>query len=54
VARAWLEPGADVALRLRVTHTLDVSRRGEIALVATSEEEMYAAVRTWLEAFTAA
>jgi hypothetical protein len=53
VVRAWLEEGAEVGLRARVTHTLDVSRRGEIVLVAATQEEIYAAVRTWLEAFTA-
>jgi hypothetical protein len=53
VVRAWLEDATDKSLRARITHTLDVARPGETVILTATREEVYAAVRSWLEAFTA-
>jgi hypothetical protein len=53
VVRAWLEDATDRSLRARITHTLDVARPGETVILTATREEVYAAVRSWLEAFTA-
>jgi hypothetical protein len=53
VVRVWLEDASEAGLRARITQTLDVARRGEIVIVTATRDEVYAAVRTWLEAFTA-
>jgi hypothetical protein len=53
VVRAWLEDASDKRLRARITHTLDVARPGETVIVTAGREEVYAAVRSWLEEFTA-
>jgi 16S rRNA G1207 methylase RsmC len=52
VVRAWLEDATDEGLRARITHTLDVARPGETVIVTARREEVYAAVRSWLEEFT--
>jgi hypothetical protein len=52
VVRAWLEDASDKRLRVRITHTLDVARPGETVIVTATREEVYAAVRSWLEEFT--
>jgi hypothetical protein len=53
VVRAWLEDATETGLRVRITQTLDVSRHGENVIVAARRDDVYAAVRSWLEAFTA-
>ena len=51
VVRAWLEGATEKRLRARITHTLDVARPGEIVIVTATREQVYAAVRSWLEEF---
>jgi 16S rRNA G1207 methylase RsmC len=51
VVRAWLEDAGDKRLRARITHTRDVARPGETVIVTAGREEVFAAVRSWLEAF---
>jgi hypothetical protein len=52
VIRAWLEDDVEhEALRARIKQTLDVSRPVTTEVVARSEEEILAAVSTWLHAF---
>jgi hypothetical protein len=51
VVRAWLEGATEKRLRARITHTLDVARPGEIVIVTATREQVYAAVRSWLDEF---
>jgi hypothetical protein len=51
VVRAWLEDATEKRLRARITHTLDVARPGETVVVTATREEVYAAVRSWLDEF---
>jgi hypothetical protein len=52
VIRAWLEADRDqLALRARVTRTVDVSAAEPTETVAASEREILAIVDAWLEAF---
>lgn len=53
VVRAWLEDAGKRGLRARITHTLDLSRRYETVVVVATPEDVYAIVRSWLEAFMA-
>jgi hypothetical protein len=53
IVRAWTEGDADGRLRATVTSSLDIEHREEIVSAAASPEEVYAAVRVWLEAFLA-
>lgn len=53
VIRAWLEPGVEEnALRARITRTLDVAAPQTFETAAASEEEILAAVRAWVRAFS--
>jgi hypothetical protein len=50
VIRAWLEKGAENdALRARITSTSDVGQAAPIEAVSTSESEIVAIVRAWLQ-----
>jgi hypothetical protein len=53
VIRVWMEPGGPAALRARVTHILDIVVADEAVIIAASQEEIYAAVQAWLQAFVA-
>jgi len=54
VVRVWLEddPG-DRGLRARITHTLDLTEDMEVVVAAATTEDVYVAVRDWLEAYLA-
>jgi hypothetical protein len=51
ILRAWTEEPSD-AIRVRITHTLDVSSDEQQSRVAASAEEVVDAVRRWLAAFS--
>lgn len=51
VVRAWIEEDAERGLRARITSTLDIARGDEVVSLAARPEEIYEAVREWLEAF---
>jgi hypothetical protein len=53
IVRAWLEDGTETPLRARIIHTLDVTGHGEILTAVATQEEIHAAVQTWLDAFMA-
>ncbi len=53
VIRAWTEALAERSLRARITQTLDISTGTSVETAAGSEEEIFAAVRAWLQAFAA-
>jgi hypothetical protein len=51
VLRAWLEPGAEPRLRVRITHSLNVGRQEPTVAAAATVEETEDIVRAWLIAF---
>lgn len=51
VVRAWLEDASNLALRARITQTLDIAAQDELIIVASSTEDVCDAVRAWLDAF---
>jgi hypothetical protein len=52
VIRAWIE-GEPPTLRMRITHTLDVSLGEDESTAAASVDEACAIVRRWLEELSA-
>lgn len=51
VVRVWIEGDSDDAgLRARITQTVDLHSGPEVSVAATSDD-VYAAVRGWLEAY---
>ena len=50
IVRVWLETDAH-GFRARMTQTLDATGREEAMATAAEPEDVYAAVRTWVEAF---
>jgi hypothetical protein len=54
VIRVWIEPGAGGGIRARITRTLDVAERDEVATAASTPEEITRTVGDWLDAFLAA
>jgi hypothetical protein len=50
--RAWTE-GEPKSLRVRITRTLDVSRRESESTAAASIDDVCAVVRRWLEEYVA-
>ena len=55
VIRAWQEAGSSNRVHARITQTLDADEpnRKETVAVAAGKTEILAAVRSWLEAFSA-
>jgi hypothetical protein len=53
IVRAWHEDDPAASLRVRITSTLDISRGDELVSAAATPEEVYEALRAWLEAFLA-
>jgi hypothetical protein len=53
VVRVWIEPGADQlkGLRARITSSPNLSTTGEMIRVASTREEILAAVGSWLDGF---
>jgi hypothetical protein len=52
VVRAWIE-GDPAQLKARITHTTDVAAREPVSTTASTAEQIYAAVRRWLDEFEA-
>jgi hypothetical protein len=52
VVRAWIE-GDPAQLKARITQTIDVAARESATTTASTAEQIYGAVRRWLEEFEA-
>lgn len=50
IVRAWVEADSGRGLRARITQTLDLETREESVTLASSVDEVVAAVRVWLDA----
>lgn len=51
IVRLWIEGNAREGFRARITQTLDSTRRERTMATAADPEDIYAVVRTWVEAF---
>ncbi len=51
IVRLWIEGNAREGFRARVTRTLDSTGHEEEATTAADPEDVYAVVRSWVEAF---
>ena len=51
VIRVWIEPGIGGGIRARITRTLDVAERDEVATAASTPEQITRTVSDWLDAF---
>ena len=49
--RVWIEGDPPPSLRARITRTLDLTRRDEVATVASSAQEIETVVHDWLREF---
>ena len=53
VVRLWIEANARDGFRARITRTLDAAGPEQAPASAATPEDIYAVVRTWVEAFVA-
>jgi hypothetical protein len=53
VVRVWLEGPPETGFRARVTSTPDLAGHEEFAVTAATPEDVYRAVRIWLEQLVA-
>jgi len=51
IVRLWIEGDVREGLRARITQTLDSTGREQTTATAADAEDVYAVVRTWVEAF---
>lgn len=51
IVRLWIEGNATGGFRARITQTHDSSGLGQAMTTAGNPEDLYAVVRTWVEAF---
>lgn len=51
IVRLWIEGNAREGFRARITQTLDSSGCEQATATAADPEDVYAVVRTWVEAF---
>jgi hypothetical protein len=51
IVRLWIEATADSGLRARITQTQDATGPDQATASAATPEDIYALVRTWVEAF---
>lgn len=51
IVRLWIEGNAHEGFRARITRTLDSTGREQELAAAAAPEDIYAVVRTWVEAF---
>ncbi len=49
--RLWLEDQGEDRFRARISHTLDSMLHDQTSAIAGNPEDLYAAVRTWVDAF---
>ena len=54
VVRAWIEGSPETGFRARVTRSLDLDTRDQTITAVGSVDAVMAAVRQWLDEFTAA
>ena len=53
IVRLWIDGNPRDGLRARITQTLDTADAEQSMATAADPEDIYAAVRTWIEAFVA-
>jgi hypothetical protein len=51
VVRVWIESTAREGFRARITHTLDSTGHEGVIAATADPEDLYAVVRSWVEAF---
>ncbi len=51
IVRLWIEGNAHEGFRARITRTLDSTDHEQEMATAAAPEDIYAVVRTWVEAF---
>lgn len=51
IVRLWIEGDAHGGFRARITQALDSASREQTMATAADPEDVYAVVRTWVEAF---
>ncbi len=51
ILRLWIEADADEEFRARITQTLDSTGTEQAIATAADPGDIYAVVRTWVEAF---
>lgn len=51
ILHIWLEDGVSEGFRARITQTLDSLSQDKQVATAASTEDVYTAVRAWMEAF---
>ncbi len=51
IVRLWLEDQGEDRFRARISHTLDSMLHDQTSAIAGNPEDLYAAVRTWVDAF---
>jgi hypothetical protein len=49
MARVWVEDDTDHGWRCRITRTADVAHAGEVSSVVSTPEQVFDAVREWLD-----
>ena len=49
MARVWIEDDTDRGWRCRIIRTADIARAGEVSSVVSTPEQVFNAVREWLE-----
>ena len=54
MVRVWLDAELEAGgLRARITRTQDLSEGAQVVTAAATTDEVYAAIREWLEAYLA-
>ena len=51
IVRLWVEHDVRLGFRARITQTMDSTEPEQASAMAASPEDVYAAVRTWVEEF---
>jgi hypothetical protein len=54
IVRLWVENDVLLGFRARITQTMDSLEPEQSSAMAASPEDVYSAVRTWVEAFVVA
>jgi hypothetical protein len=49
MARVWVEDGSDLGWRCRITRTADIAQVAEVSSVVSTPEQVFNAVREWLD-----
>ena len=51
ILRLWIERDPVTGLRARITHALDSTGMERVVATASTEDQVYGIVRTWVRAF---